>query len=262
MKPFQVILIIILALVLIVFLVRSCQDDVVYEPDYKETTESDASEDEKPFVPPFVEQPVDSVPSQANNSAWPDSIFKVVDNVKYLSQIDKDVIIELNKCRTNPSRYAEEVLIPFLNQMSSTGMFVDSQGLNIKTDEGKAAIEEAINALNAQKPLSMLHPRQYLCLAAADHCADQGHKSLVGHGGSDGSSPTSRAKRHNSNCRGIGENIDYGCKTASEIIRSLIVDDGVPGRGHRDNIFHDYNFVGSAFGHHKAYRYMCVLDFE
>ena len=40
MKPFQVILISILAIVLIVFMVRSCQDDYVYESEQEETADS------------------------------------------------------------------------------------------------------------------------------------------------------------------------------------------------------------------------------
>lgn len=255
MKPAQVILIFVLAIVLIIVMARSCQDDSYIEP----TTE----------VPPADEKPVaqhDSVnilPEQPiNDTGWPDSIFNVVSSAPYLSQIDKDVIIELNKCRTNPSRYADEALIPFLNKISEDRLFVNSEGLNIKLQEGRSAVQEAITALKSQSPLPMLRPKQYLCLAATDHVNDQGPNSYVGHGGSDGSSPTSRARRHNSQCRGVGENIDYGNNTGTEIIVSLVVDDGVPDRGHRDNIFHDYKFVGTALGPHKAYRYMCVLDFE
>lgn len=130
------------------------------------------------------------------------------------------------------------------------------------TKEGKEAVKEAIKALKFQKPMPMLHPKQYLCLAAADHCKDQGSNSLVGHGGTDGSSPTSRARRHNPACGGVGENIDYRAFTGQEIICSLVVVDDVPDRGHRNNIFRNYKFVGTACGPHKAFRNMCVLDFE
>lgn len=75
----------------------------------------------------------------------------------------------------------------------------------------------------------------------------------MGHSGSDGSSPMSRVRRHNPKCRGVDENIDYCCRIGAEIILNLIVDDGVPDRGHRDNIFHDYKYVGTAFGPHKGF---------
>lgn len=210
---------------------------------------------------PLVDPPVDPKRS-SHMTEWPDSIYDVVADAYYLSEIDKDVIIELNKCRTNPSRYADEVLVPFLDKMSSDGVYFDSDGLNIKTNESKKAIDEAINDLKSQKPLHMLKPKDYLCSAAKDHCADQGPHSRVGHGGSDGSSPIIRVRRYNPKCYSVGENIAYGSPTGLEIIRNLIVDDGVPDRGHRKNIFFNYNYVGTAFGPHQGYRFMCVMDFE
>merc|ERR1719465_213541 len=37
----------------------------------------------------------------------------------------------------------------------------------------------------------------------------------------------------------IGENIMYNCMTPLEAVLNLCIDDGVPGRGHRTNIFKD-----------------------
>ena len=194
-------------------------------------------------------------------SDWPDSIFECVRSCAYLSDLEKDVIVELNKCRTNPARYADEVLVPYLKRMGDDGIYVDSQGLNIMTQEGRSAVQEAINALKSQKPLPMLLPNRNLSSAAADHCADQGPKGLTGHDSSDGTPFYQRMQQYNFNFIGIGENIDYGSSTGKEIIRSLIVDDGAPSRGHRENTFGKFNYVGVSFGTHKKYRYMCVLDF-
>lgn len=261
MKPVHVLLTFILAIILIIVMVRSCQDDYDIEPTEQQYQKPDNStEDESPFIPTVSDVDVPTAPE--NPKDWPDSIFSVVNTAPYLSQIDKDVIIELNKCRTNPSRYADEALVPFLNKISDDNLYVNSEGLNIKLEEGRSAVQEAITALKSQSPRPMLLPKQYLCLAASDHVNDQGPNNYVGHGGSDGSSPMSRVRRHNPKCRGVGENIDYGNNTGSEIIVSLIVDDGVPNRGHRENIFRDYKYVGTGFGAHKAYRYMCVMDFE
>ena len=199
--------------------------------------------------------------SEENHSDWPDSIFECVRSCAYLSDLEKDVIVELNKCRTNPARYADEVLVPYLERMGDDGIYVDSQGLNIMTQEGRSAVQEAIDALKSQKPLPMLLPNQDLSLAAADHCADQGPKGLTGHDSSDGSSVADRIRRRNSGLSYIGENISYGENKGFDIIRQLIVDDGVPSRGHRENTFRDYYYVGVSFGTQKKYRYMCVLDF-
>lgn len=249
---------------------KACQDDESIDETPIDEQTSDESQSANPdsdtpnWEPPFSSNPSanQQTPDLTNNTDWPDSIFSSVKSTPYLSQTERDVIIELNKCRTNPKKYAQKVLEPFLNAIDANGIYIDSKGSNIRTIEGKSAVEEAISALYSQRPFPMLSPRDYLSQAATDHCNDQGPKSLVGHGGSDGSSPTQRARRHNPHCGGVGENIEYGANTAVEIVRGLIIDDGVSDRGHRINIFHNYKLVGVSFSEHSVYNKMCVIDFE
>ena len=212
---------------------------------------------------PVAAAPQNTAADAASAAQWPDSIYSVVAGATYLSQLEKDAIVEVNKARTNPARYAEEVLVPHLEAMASDNTYTDSNGRLILTHEGTAAIEEAIAELRRRRPTHMLRPKQTLYLAALDHCKDCGPKGITGHDGSDGSTPTSRIKRYDPNADYWGENIDYGSYTGMEIVRSLIVDDNVPGRGHRKNTFGgDYRHVGVATGTHATYSIMAVFDFS
>lgn len=59
-----------------------------------------------------------------------------------------------------------------------------------------------------------------------------------------------------------GENIVYGQTEARDAILSFIIDDGVPHRGHRQNILNpNFRVVGVACGPHPVYQTVCVMIF-
>ncbi|HEX5791506.1 MAG TPA: CAP domain-containing protein, partial [Luteolibacter sp.] len=135
-------------------------------------------------------------------------------------------------------------------------------GVNIVTQEGTAAVKEAIEFLKQAKPMAAMTPSEGLALAARDHVNDTGDKGLTGHKGTDGSMPQDRILRHgkvNSTC---GENIAYGPDEARSIVMQLIIDDGVANRGHRKNIFSaDFKTAGVAMGRHRSFDTMCVITY-
>ena len=119
-----------------------------------------------------------------------------------------------------------------------------------------------IRVLSSTRPLEPLNPSEPLTAAAGDHVRDTGPRGIVGHTGSDGSSMVDRIRRHDSSFRGMGEAIAYGQAEARDIVVSLLVDDGVPGRGHRKIILTPaYNSAGLSIGAHAGYGVMCVIDF-
>ncbi len=179
---------------------------------------------------------------------------------EYLSPLEKEVLREINLARTQPVKYAAA-----LEQMKSyyEGKLFKRPGEEtVLTEEGIPALEEAARFLRKVKPVPSLAPSRGLSLAAKDHVREQGPRGAIGHRGRDGSTIADRLKRYGRWQTAFGENISYGESQARMIVAVWIIDDGVPERGHRDNLFNaDFRTAGVAFGKHTAFKSMCVVDF-
>ena len=155
------------------------------------------------------------------------------------------VIREINLARETPGLYAAFVAESRPFQMIEHGR----------------AVDEAVRFLKTARPLPPLTLSTGMSRAAADHCAEQVEGQL-GHDGADRSCPGDRISRYGIWSATWGENISYGQKTARGIVLTLIIDDGVRSRGHRQNIFNPkFNYAGAAFGPHARYRTVCSIDF-
>jgi uncharacterized protein YkwD len=184
-------------------------------------------------------------------------------NVDYLSAIEKDIILEMNKVRADPKKYAELYIRPMLQYFNGKNYSVPGQ-TTVLTNEGAAAVNICITALNRAAGVSVLSPEKGLSLAAKDHVTDQSKTGQTGHTGSDRSTPQIRMNRHGgfSGSWALGENIDYGYTTGRDIVVSLLIDDGVPDRGHRVNIMNkDFTQTGAAYGTHTQFRTMCTITY-
>ena len=201
-------------------------------------------------------------PDAAN---WNIAALDTAANASYLSAVEKDVILELNKVRSNPKKYAELYLQPMLKYFKGRDYNPPGSPYIIYTYEGAAAVNECIRELSAAKSLGLLYPEKRLTLSARDHTADLGSNEKDGHVGSDGSTKDTRMKRYGTfvgKYTGGGENIEYESKTGRDIVVKLLIDDGVTGRGHRKIIMDgDYTQVGVGFGTHKKWSTVTTIDF-
>jgi uncharacterized protein YkwD len=142
---------------------------------------------------------------------------------------------EINRARTDPAAYAAVVREYFAGMDARGGYLL--QGARVQSREGRAAVNEAVAYLHRAAPLPALQPAACLAQAAQAHADDQARSGEVGHQGGDGSGLDARVRRHGVNAFSCGENIAYGQPEPRDVVVALLVDDGVPTRGHRANLF-------------------------
>lgn len=171
------------------------------------------------------------------------------------TSLDLEIIAEINRLRTQPKSYINDIKREYAS-LNAQGVYKKNDVL-IKTQEGQKAVKEAIRFLKKIKPVGSLERASCLSLSAQDHVTEQGGQGLFGHTSLNGSNPNDRAQRYSKSHVYCGENIAYGSTEATAIVIQLLVDDGVPNRGHRTNLFRpEFNSIGVASGYHSQYGYM------
>lgn len=165
------------------------------------------------------------------------------------SPLVQEVLVALNTLRTNPSS--------FVPKLAAYRDYMRTRSKNLAALD--AAIAEATKRLSSEKALPVLNMQGGLWMAAKDHAADIGTNGVLGHTGTDKSTPTQRVKKYAS-LTTIGEVVTYGFTTADLILASFIVDQDTPDRGHRENLLNaKFTMVGVAIANHKKYGTSCVI---
>ena len=210
--------------------------------------------------PPQQQQSDEPPPESKSDSSDKQAASVPGEGGKIMTDIERAVFHELNIARSEPTIYAD--CIEDEIQYIKDGVVRKPGQIGIMTNEGIPAWEEAAADLRKQTPLPPFRECPLgLYLASKDHCRDQGKTTKTGHGGTDGSQPSDRCNRYGTWRQSCGENISYGCKAARGIVMQLIIDDGVPSRGHRKNIYNRWGVAGVAVGPHKQYGTMCTQNF-
>lgn len=177
------------------------------------------------------------------------------------SELAGQTLTEINLARRDPHGYAD-FLGKFRRQFRGGSYILPGTQIMVATREGLKAVDEAIRFLRRQKPLPPLAWAEGLAAAAADLAEEEGESGAVGHFAKTSGGPRERIERHGRWMGTIGENIFYGPGDARQVVMNLIIDDGVPGRGHRKNIFsRTFVMAGVACGPHPRFGTVCVIDF-
>ena len=182
------------------------------------------------------------------------------DSHAYLTRLEREIVTEHNLARSDPASYA--VFLRDLKPRFDGRQFSVSDTVVRMTQEGTAAVDEAIEFLESTASVPDLRASQGMSLGARDLVRDQGPRGSTGHVGSDGSQPWDRVARYGDRQGEIAENVAYGFDTARNVVVQLIIDDGVRGRGHRVNIFKpEFRVVGVSCGNHDRYGTVCVMTY-
>jgi uncharacterized protein YkwD len=174
----------------------------------------------------------------------------------------QQMLAETNLARTAPQRYLGYLLDLRRQYQGKSYLMPGTMTTFVATSEGVAALDEAVRFLQKQKPLPALSWSPGLAASAGELVKDEGVSGEVGHTGRQSGGVRQRIERHGTWTTRIAENIGYGPDTARLMTMQLLIDDGVPDRGHRKNIFTSaFRLAGAECGPHPSYQNMCVMDF-
>ena len=175
--------------------------------------------------------------------------------------LEDAVLTEINFVRTHPHDYADE-LRRYRDLFDGRVVRLPGDPIGEMTNEGTGAVDDAIDFLDRQPPLPALEPGDLLAQAAREFADEQGANGYTGHRSADGETPGDRVKRLGGDIY-VGETISYGYDDPAAVVRQLIIDDGLPGRGHRTLIFSPGNlYAGVGCGAHAHERFLCVIDYS
>ncbi len=163
-------------------------------------------------------------------------------DVSYLTESEKQVIYLCNLARLNGKLFAETYLQQYI-------------------DEAKAAktayTASLFTDLKKLKPLEVFQPQKDLYENAKDHAIESGKKGTMGH-----QNYEARFKKYSPNYQEMAENCDYGNDEPLDIVMSLLIDEGVPDKGHRANILDDKLFsIGVSIATHSKHGFNAVMCF-
>ncbi len=197
----------------------------------------------------FILLAVVSLNSPGQESVWSDwdpEILRKANTavgIPYLSDEEQKVVTLMNLARLDGEHFGKT----FVNEW-----------VKINNKEKSPYVRSLYKDLKKCTGLPLIYPEKDLYNIAKGHAEKSGKTGHVGHRDFNKrfenvlGNPYSR----------VGENCSYGYNTATDVVVSLLIDEGIKDLGHRKNILNPaFNSAGVSFYPHKTYRYNCVVDF-
>jgi uncharacterized protein YkwD len=180
-------------------------------------------------------------------SGWDSDIIKTAGKKsKFLFQSKKqsETVFYCNLARMNGALFVKTVLRPYCRFTGDTTYTPYLQSL--------------IGQLNSQKNAQPLKYGLWLSIMAKVHAVKSGIKGRTGHQNFERRLWLTMQFR-----KGAAENCAYGLLHPLDIVIALLIDEGIPGVGHRKNILDPkFKRIGVGFSRHKTFGTNCVQEFS
>lgn len=172
-------------------------------------------------------------PQYPSPSTRVEGISTTVVGANYMRAEEKSMIDEINLLRSNPAAY-----IPYVEA------YIEDIKAGRSFSQSPAAAYELIDELKRTGPLSMLQATECLYRAAEAHGQEAVLIGRSEHQGEDGSWPWDRVRRACPNMQDGNENLVGGPSDIRTAMLLLLIDDGIPNRGHRRTLLKaDWKYV-------------------
>ncbi|MFT4760052.1 MAG: LysM repeat protein, partial [Saprospiraceae bacterium] len=146
---------------------------------------------------------------------------------RYMQSEELQMLEEINLIRSNPKGY-----IPYIQQYIKDVKSGKSFGFG----DPVTVSYELIKQLENTAPLSILEPAECVYRAAKIHGEDRKGAGSNDHVGTDGSWPWDRILKECDYLKDGNENLVGGPSSIRKAVILLLVDDGIPNRGHRSTL--------------------------
>ncbi|MEN8202713.1 MAG: CAP domain-containing protein [Bacteroidota bacterium] len=188
-------------------------------------------------------------PLYSQNTVWDSWDPEVVrtlhtaEGIGYLTEEEQKVVLFMNMARHDGPLFASTFLDAYVTEnMVKNSSYLRSLKKDLKKTSG----------------LVPFQVEEDLTVVARGHADVSGRTGHVGHKDFNKRFAPLRGNPYTA----WAENCSYGYKDAVEIVITLLIDEGVKGVGHRNNILNPgFNSVGVAIFPHKRYKTNCVIDF-
>lgn len=189
---------------------------------------------------------------------WPVKELDTARELLWMSDVEKDVILEINKFRFSPSQYSAQYIEP-VRPFFSGKIQVLANGSSISTDK----LNDLVAELASMHKMPILTPSRGMTKSARLLVYDQELTGKVGHISSGNRNTKYRLQLFGKWYGISGEAILYGdVSTGRSIVINMLLDAGTRDIDCQECLFNPaFQNVGISVGPHKTYSTMCVVTF-